>query len=219
MVKESLLDLYKWLKGKKPDKVVQVGNNTEITFGQNKKTVTNVVYNLYGDEIIRMALGRLTSPLRQAAIDRIAIKQDGAEQTAIEKPEAGYFEPEPLELKADSSEMEGQRETVLIVSKLSFVEGSTWTFLEKGATVVAKIEDGDFWQQVHQHKVTFGEGDRLRVLLYWKVVQTRSRKLVPKNTIQKVYEVLPRPMQMRLDGKKDDEINMSDRPRPKFREE
>jgi hypothetical protein len=205
LVKDSLLDLYKWLKGKKPERAVQVGNNdTEITFGQNKKTVTNVVFNLYSDEAIRAALGRLTSPLRNAAIDRIAMKQDGTEQSAIEKSEAEYFEADPLELTSDSSEMEGQRETVLIVSKLSFVEGSTWTFLEKGATVVAKIDDADFWQQVHEHKVTFGEGDRLRVLLRWRVIQSRNKKLVPKNTIQKVYEVLPRPVQLRLDSKNDD---------------
>lgn len=133
VVTDSLIDLCKWLRGKKPDKAVQVGNNTtEITFGQNKKTVNNTVYNLYGDEAIRAALGRLTSPLRNAAIDRISVKQDGTEQATIEKSEAEYFEPEPLELKSDSSEMEGQHETVLIVSKLSFVEGSTWTFLEKG---------------------------------------------------------------------------------------
>jgi len=206
-VRDSLIDLYKWLKGEKPDKAVQVGdNNTEITLGQNKKTVNNVVYNLYGDVAIRSALERLTSPLRNAAIDRIAVSQDGEEQAVIEKSEAEYFEPEPLELSSDSSEMEGQRETVLIVSKLSFVEGSTWTFLEKGGTVVARIEDEGFWKQVHQHNVTFGEGDRLRVLLHWKVVQARSKKLVPKNTIEKVYEVLERPVQMRLGGKKDDEI-------------
>jgi hypothetical protein len=147
-------------------------------------------------------MGRLKSPLRNAAIDRISVRQDGTEQAAINKSEAEYFEPEPLELKSDSSEMEGQRETVLIVSKRSFVEDSTWTFLEKGATVVAKIEDDVFWQQVHQHKLTFGEGDRLRVVLHWKVIQSRNKKLVPKNTIQKVSEVLPRPVQMRLNGKK-----------------
>lgn len=207
IVKESLIDLFKLLMGKKPDKAVQVGdNNTEITFGQNKKIVNNLVLNLYGDEAIRAGLAHLTSPLRNTAIDRIAVKKDGSEQTAIEKSEAECFESAPLELESDSSEMEGERETVLIVSKLSFVEGSTWTFLEKGGTVVAKIEDEEFWKQVHQHSVTFGEGDRLRVRLHWKVVQTRSRKLVPKNTIQNVYEVVPRPLQMRLDDKKDDAI-------------
>ncbi len=199
-IRDSLLDLYKWLKGKKPDKAVQVGNNVEVTLGQNKKTVASVVYNLYGDSAIRAALGRVTSPLRQAAIDRISVKQDGLEQAVIEKSEAEYFEPEPLQLESDSSRMEGQRETVLIVSKLSFVEGTMWSFIEKGATLVAKIEDEDFWEKVHQHKFTFGEGDRLRVLLHWKVVQDRRNKLVPKNAILKVYEVVERPMQMRLNG-------------------
>ena len=35
--KDTLIELFKWLKGKKPDKVTPAGNNSiEITFGQNK---------------------------------------------------------------------------------------------------------------------------------------------------------------------------------------
>jgi hypothetical protein len=87
---------------------------------------------------------------------------------------------------------------VLIVSKLSFTEKSTWTFLERGATVVAKIEDEEFWQNVHQHKVTFGEGDRLRVRIHWTTVRRRGN-LTAKNTITKVREVIVGQKQMRLD--------------------
>lgn len=202
VIRDSLLDVYKWLKGRKPDKVVQIGNNTtEISIGSDKKIVSNLTLNLLGDSAIRIALGRLTSPLREAAIERITVKQDGTEQATIEKSEAEYFESEPsLALESDSSPMEGQREAVLIVSKLAFVEGTTWSFIEKGSTLTAKIEDEDFWAKVHQHKFTFGEGDRLRVLLHWKVIQDkRSRKLVPKNTILKVYEVVEHPAQMRME--------------------
>lgn len=169
-----MIDLYKWLKGGKPEKIVQVGNNIELTLGPNKKTVSNIVYNLYGDYAIRSALGRVTNPLRQAAIDRISVKQDGTEQTSFEKSESAYFEAEPLQLDSNDTPMEGTRETVLIVSKLSFVEGTTWTFFERGATVVAKIEDDEFWAQIHQHKLTFGEGDRLKVSLNWKVVSKQK---------------------------------------------
>lgn len=146
-------------------------------------------------------MGRLTSPLREAEIERITVKQDGNEQSAIEKSEEEYFEqPESLELESDSSPMEGQREAFLIVSKLSFVEGTTWSFIEKGATLVAKIEDENVWEKVHQYKFRFGEGNRLRVLLHWRVIQAkRSRKLIPKNIILKVYEVVEHPVQMRIE--------------------
>jgi cystathionine beta-lyase/cystathionine gamma-synthase len=188
------------LKGKKPDKAVQAGNNIEVTLGQDKKKVTNVTYNLYGDSAIKAGLERLTNPLRQAAIDRIAVKQDGKEQTAIEKSDAGYFEAGMFELEANDATLEGQRDAVLIVSKLSFTEKSTWTFLERGATVVAKIDDAEFWDNVHQHKVTFGEGDRLRVRMFWTTVRKRNG-LTAKNTIIKVYEVIVGQKQMRLDSR------------------
>jgi hypothetical protein len=53
--KDDVIDLFKWLKGKKPDAAIQIGNSTEITLGSNKKTVTNNVYYLYGDEAIRQS--------------------------------------------------------------------------------------------------------------------------------------------------------------------
>lgn len=212
---ESLVDLWKWLNGKKPERVTQVGNNTEISVGTNKKTVRNVVYQFYGDSAIRAAFGRATEPLRQSAIDRISVKQNGEEQVAFEKEEAPIFEAEPLQLEGDSSPNEGERDAVLIVSKLSFKEGSTWTFFEQGGTVVAKIEDKEFWHKVHHHEVTFGEGDSLKVRLHWRVFETND-KLVQKNNILRVYQVLERPKQMRLDGRKDDDV-MPERPRRKSR--
>ncbi len=202
-VGESLIDLWKWLRGKKPDKVTQTGNNTEVTIGDNKKTVTNVVYNLYGDSAIRAAFGQATEPLRREGFNRIAVKQDNTEQVAIEKQEAEYFEPEPWELESDGTPTEGERDAVLIVSKIAFKEGSTWSFFEQGGTVVAKIEDEQFWRKVHDHVIKFGEGDRLKVRLHWKV-EEKNGKLKQRNRIIKVYQVFDRPKQMRLDGGKDD---------------
>jgi len=101
-VKESLIELYKWLKGKKPDQVNQVGNKElELVFGVQRKNVTSVTYNLYGDAAIREALGKVTTPLREADIERIAVRSDGAEQASIEKSEAEYFQPEPLRPEPD----------------------------------------------------------------------------------------------------------------------
>jgi hypothetical protein len=212
---ESLIDLWKWLRGKKPEKVTQVGNNTEITFGPNKKTVNNTVVKLYGDSAIRAAFGHATEPLRQPGIDRISVKQDGTEQVSFEKEEAPIFEAEPLQLEGDPPPTEGERDAVLIVSKLSFKEGSRWTFFEQGGTVVAKIEDKEFWQKVHKHDVTFGEGDSLKVRLHWQVIE-KDNRLMQKNKILRVHQVLEKPKQMRLDGGKDDDV-MPEGPGRKFR--
>ena len=196
-IKESLIDLFKWLKGRKPDSSTSIDNtNVEVTLGQNRKVVSTQVFNLYGDSAIRSALEKLTAPLRSDAVDRIALKHGGTEQAAIEKQEAPYFQSSSGELTAAESPMDGERDTVLIVSKLSFKEGSTWTFFERGAVVVAKIEDEGFWSDIHQHRLTFGEGDMLRVRLHWTI--ERTDKLRQKNVVVKVYELIERPKQMRL---------------------
>jgi len=199
--KESLIGLYKWLRGERPEKVIQVGGDVEITYGQNKKMVSNVVYHLYGDSAIRLGLTQLTGPVRTAGVDRISVKEDGIERMSIERAEAAYFVPEVSMLNMEEQAMYGERETVLVVSKLSFTEKSTWTFFERGATVTARIEDEEFWRSVHEHNVTFGEGDRIRVKIAWSI--EKRNKLVQKNTIKKVYEVLPHLKQYRLDRRED----------------
>jgi hypothetical protein len=94
---------------------------------------------------------------------------------------------------------------VLIVSKIAFKEGSTWSFFEQGATVVAKVEDEAFWQQVHDHTIKFGEGDRLKVRLHWKL-EEKDGKLRQRNRIIKVFQVFDRPKQLRLEDRKEDEV-------------
>ena len=200
---ETLIDVWKWLKGKRPDEVSQTGNNTEITLGTNRKTVRNVVYHLYGDSAIRAALGQTIEPLRRDGFDRIAVKEDSQEQVAIERQEAETLESDTWELEPPSIPTEGERDALLIVSKLAFTEKSTWSFFDEGSTVVATIEDEGFWQRVHDHEISFGEGDRLRVRLHWKV-ESKNGKLKQKNRIVKVHQVFDRPKQLRLDGGDDD---------------
>jgi hypothetical protein len=126
------------------------------------------------------------------------------DQVAFSKDEAAYFGPEPLHPEPESTPTEGERDTVLIVSKIAFSESSTWSVFEQGGTVAAMIEDHEFWQKVHDHTISFGEGDSLKVRLLWKV-EEKNRKLKQHNRIIRIYEVLARPKQLRFDGDKDDE--------------
>jgi hypothetical protein len=217
LAKESVVALFKRFKGKKPDEVKRVDDNTVELKKGNEVTSVNVnVFNMYGDSAIRAGLEKVTRPLREAEIDRITVKQDDKEEVVFEKPEAEYFEAEPLRLSTGAETMEGEREAVLVVAKLSFREGTNWTFFERGATVVAKIQDDQFWDRVHKHEVTFGEGDVLKVRLAWEI-REQQRQLKQKNTIVKVIEKLDRPKQMRLDGRKDDEPKVRKTEGGKFR--
>lgn len=197
--KETVIGLFRWLKGRKPDEVKPAGTDRlELKSGQESTTVNVNVFNLYGDSAIRDGLDKVTKPLREAAIERIAVKQNNAEQTVFEREEAEIFKAEPLQLTAPSAEpMEGERDAVLVVSKLSFKEGVSWTFFERGAIVVAKIEDEEFWRKVHNHEVTFGEGDLLKVRLIWEI-QRKHHEIKQKNTIVKVIDKLERPKQLEI---------------------
>ena len=196
VVKDGLLDLFKWLEGKKPDSAVRIGESTELTLGVNRKIVTNNVYNLYGDEAIRQGMAKFAGTLAAEPLERISMLVDGVEQASIDKSEIEYFSPEALAADSGSQLLHGQRDAVLTLAKLAFNEKSNWTFFEQGATVVAKITDADFWNKVHSRTVTFGEGDTLVVSLTWNV--EKKTRLVQRNTILKVLRVIPRPQQLSL---------------------
>lgn len=212
ILKETVVGLFRRFTGKKPDEVKRVDPETvELKKGNESATVNVNVYNMYGDSAIRAGLDKITSPLRQAEIDRIIVKQDGKEQTVFEKAEAEYFEAEPLQLETEEEPMEGERDALLVVAKLSFTEGPNWTFYERGATVIAKIEDEQFWEKVHKNELLFGEGDLMKVRLCWQIRKV-NHKVKQKNTIVKVLEKAERYKQMRLDGGKDDDLPVRNPP-------
>jgi hypothetical protein len=144
---ESLIDLWKWLKGKKPDGVTQVGNSTEITVGTNKKIVSNTVYHLYGDSAIRAAFGRVTEPLRQEGFNRISVRQDGKEQVAFEKDEASYFQPEPLQLESNSTPTEGERDPCSLFRKLPSRKEVLGHFLSEARRSLRKLRIRSFGRE------------------------------------------------------------------------
>lgn len=215
LAKETVVGLFRWLRGKKPDEVKPVDQETVAIKKDTETRNVNInVFHMYGDSAIRAGLDKVTRPLRAAQINRITVKQGDNKETIFEKSEAEYFEAEPLQLEAETEPMEGERDAVLVVAKISFKEGTTWTFFERGATVVAKIEDEQFWKKVDNHEVMFGKGDVLRVRLVWKIREV-NHQIKAKNTIVKVIEKLDHPKQMRLDRGKDDDVTM--RPEPKGR--
>lgn len=127
--RESLVSVLKWLKRERPEKITQEGNHVEIVaFGQ-KKVISNTVNIFVNDPLMRDALARAVQPLRQQGYDRIRIEpRDAAadepvEPTTIEKEEAPYLEADPVQLATLESPDEGERDTTLIIAKLSFVEG------------------------------------------------------------------------------------------------
>jgi len=198
----SLIDLLKFLRGKKPDKVVKGDETVDIELNGVKKTVNHITFNMYGDETIRKALRNGTAALEYPGIESITFKHKDAEPETIKKDEVPYFQTDDLELTEDEAHS-GERDAVLTISKLSFKEGTKWSFIEGGSWLNAKIKDEQFFRDIHDRKVKFADGDRLRVHLKWELL-TKGTRLVPENVITKVHGILPKKRQMRLDGEKDD---------------
>lgn len=194
----SLIELLKFLKGEPPERVTPVENGVQYERSGEKKTVPKLTDTLYYDPSVRKALANGAKALEHPGIASISFQREGNETVVINKDEAAAFKADDFELEAETPH-KGERDAVLTISKLSFKEGTKWSFFEDGASLAARIDDEEFFRKVHDRKLKFADGDRLSVHLKWQL-QERNGRLVADNVITKVHKVLSKKPQLRLDG-------------------
>lgn len=199
---DSLIDLLRFLRGTPPTKVTPGADGVEYERDGDKKTVPQTTSTLYYDPSIRRALENGTKSLETPGISSISFRQEGQQPVTLNREDAPAFKVGELP-PDDEVPMNGERDAVLTISKLSFREGTKWSFFEEGSNLTASIEDEDFFRQVHDRKLKFADGDSLHVHLKWQLHE-RNGRLVASNIITKVHRVLGRMRQLRLDGSGDD---------------
>lgn len=166
---KSLVDLYKFLRGKPAKKVMtadhgsgDVANQVVITNADNATiTITNNVYKTY--------VNSDTPPFgdsRNYAHDKISsvrlLDEDKKEYVHIDRSEFESFEKGRHRVDDDDVKtVEEELELVVTTVPLGAPKNQ-WGFINAGVPIKAKIKDEDFISKVDRHEITFGKGDRMR---------------------------------------------------------
>ena len=166
---KTLVDLYKFLKGKPAKRVAAVDsgsggatNQVMITNADNATiTINNNVYKAY--------VNSDTPPFgdsRNYAQDEISsvrlLDENKKEYVHIDKSEFESFEKGRHRVDDDDiKDIEDELELVVTTVPLG-APRNQWGFISAGEQIKAKIKDDDFIAKVDRHEITFGKGDRMR---------------------------------------------------------
>lgn len=159
-----LVRLIKFLKGKKPDKILE-NEDKSFSIWKDGKTLKfeKKVIELYKDYKLRKSFEDLVSPLIKDGIDDLAIKEYGKEDylCQITKDEKDWF------LCPDSKEEEIDQpkvfETYISIINLSFKEGNKWFVNDGNESFYIIVEDENFLKRIDDSIVKFSKGDILKV--------------------------------------------------------
>lgn len=195
----GVLEFCKWLGGAKDAAKTDLSNGSvqvHVPGNNNTVSVTNNVYIMAHDPKIRKALDGTVRPLRKPGIEQLSVKSGAKLLQKVQRADVqrlSTIETEATESDSPQLSSRGKtKQAELEIVKLSFKARNKWVFSpgEQG-NISATIEDHAFFDQVRRHEITFGKGDRLKVLLLESPAKRRGEK--PQFFILKVLEVIPYP--------------------------
>lgn len=186
----SLFALIKFLRGKNPDKVEEIGaGQIKITFGSEVLIVPLELLRLYRDVQVRKAIEKLVEePLAKEGIDSFKI-MDAKKVTSTEvaKNEASYF---IAPIPNDNILLNQSIRAAYSIVSLAFKEDNKWRLFDGNNQINATISDEDFLGRVDKSQIRFAKGDILICEVTVEQVQSASG-LKTNYTVTKVIEHKP----------------------------
>lgn len=186
---KGLIDLIKWLAGRKPSRVSTIGDAVvfEIQTDEIVETfeVDLVAGRLYQSRIVRQSLAKVVKPLERDGIDYFACGMNGKTESVITKEEVAFFE-----IAAGGSDVVSNTvsESVLLqVESAVFKEDNKWRFHDGAASFFAEIVDVDFLARIDSGDERFGKGDVLIVDLR-RIQSITDNGLKLEYAVEKVHE-------------------------------
>lgn len=159
----GLIGLIKWLNGRKPSAIRQVGDVElfEIHLGESVETmeVDLVTGRLYRSRSVRQSLLKVLRPLESEGIDYFASGQDGLADNVVTKDQLGAFESVAQGDEAISDNL--LERFVVQVESPVFKDGNKWRLNDGQAAFFCTIEDQDFLARIESGRERFGKGDVL----------------------------------------------------------
>lgn len=199
---QSVIELLKWQKGKRPKSVEVIPQDTsrsqalivENVEGE-KVTVNQNIFNVAGDVHIHDSFEDVFQPLEQSGVEALEVREEEKVVTSITRNEVPYFRlpDEPEEVLH-----EYEREVVAELISPHFREGLKWRFSTgKGERFTAEMHDTDFLAKLDRREQTFGKGDIVRMKIKSITSQTPSG-IKSEHQILQVITINPPPFQITL---------------------
>ncbi len=192
----GLIQVVRWLRGRRiASKVVLEDGNVrlETTDGATIEVAESVAATV-DNPTVRQHLERFTEPLRSEGLESIRLSQAGDRTVRIKAEEAPFFQ---ATAGADPTSQSRFRGTYQI-KRLYFERGKKWRLSNGAQTILAEIEDEDFWKRVEAAQVAFSADDYL--VCEVRMDQWFGAGLRTEYVVERVLQHIPAPKQDRLPG-------------------
>jgi hypothetical protein len=186
----SLIALIKFLHGKNPDRVEEIGEGKiRITYGSETLIVPLEMLRLYRDVQVRKAVEKLIEePLSKDGIDSFKILDaKKVAYTEVVKSEASYF---IAPIPTDNVLLNQSIRAAYSIVSLAFKEDNKWRLFDGNNQINATISDEDFLSRVDKSQIRFAKGDILICEVTVEQVQSASG-LKTNYAVTKVIEHKP----------------------------
>ena len=190
----DVISIKKFLKGKKPERLVHKDNQTIEVFANNSSVTINLIaYNIYTKEDVVKTCEQFAAPLQKEGIDKISITYEADELIGVSSEEL----PDFLAKGEDEPISESVRQTALHLDTISFRKDLKWKVTNGTSVIYVSIEDSDFLMRIESGQEKFGKYDIFIVDLAERQF-LREGKMITENSILKVKEHRAAPIQSEL---------------------
>lgn len=203
----GLIELKKFLKGKKEKEAKKLESEVEITNENGDKLiVNNFVFHVYDkspvvNEALAKNFGVINDDLAISAFELT----DRNEQTyvRVEKTEFQHIIRRVEELSEDERNV--SEKTSLHIIRLSFEEGLKWDFYHRGVKISARVTDPTFQERIDNGQA-FSKGDLLEVELQstQKFEPSVNTFVTKSNQVLRIYRHVLRNEQQALNFTRDE---------------
>lgn len=181
----GLIQLIKWLNGRKPTSVTQVGDHLVVEAALFEHTesieVSLVAGKLYKSQVVRQSLAKVLKPLERDGIDVFAAGRNGQSETVIEKDDLTAFTDAAQQ--ADVASDNTVTRVLLQVESAVFKDGNKWRVSNGSAAFHAAMDDMDFMARIDAGLERFGKGDVL-------VVDLRQVQFITDNGLKNEWSIV-----------------------------
>lgn len=203
----SIFDLFKNLKGNKPDKEEVKGDNTIIYIDNRTFEIPTSIYNIVKNnpkirQEISLSFEKIEDDIDITGVE--LLDEEKRSLIEIAKEEFVFFDRRATEkilyeeIPADITVPKNNQ--ILSIFKVVFSKGFKWQFIYKGIKISANIEDNDFLLNVTKGNLSFSNGDAMNCDIQIKQTFNEIANTFENSsyTIKKVNEIIPRPKQTRM---------------------
>jgi hypothetical protein len=196
---DSVLDLWKKLKGEKPKTVIEDPERRVtivVTGDGNQINVSPKAALLYQSDKVRSSLAKTIQPVAEPGISSLSILKGDKVVGQVNKADMPVLTGDSIEpgMTQTGKVFENTREVVLRVTRANFDEGK-WGFSDGNANFSAEIEDEAFLKELDARERGFYKGDVMVVQLTTTQIVKSDTSIQTSYTITKVLQHIHSPKQ------------------------